>query len=83
MFIRLGIHLFPGLSVQLFVGDVEFLEVNGDEVSEIGGSVNHVVHCGNRISDPDQESSPQHDFFTLPVQNPHRRFRLDRLDKAG
>ncbi len=49
MFIRSCIHLFAGLSVQLFVGNIEFLEVNGDEVTEIGGSVNHVVHCENRI----------------------------------
>ena len=49
MFIRGGLHQFPSLSVQLFVGDVEFLEVNGDEVTEIGGSVNRVVHCENRI----------------------------------
>ena len=49
MIICRSCHLFSGLSVQLFVGDVEFLEVNGDEVTEIGGSVNRVVHCENRI----------------------------------
>lgn len=63
MFIRGGLHQFAGLSVQLFVGDVEFLEVNGDEVSEIGGSVNRVVHCGNRLHPAGEKVNGNFELF--------------------
>ena len=60
-----GHRLFPTgtlFVVGIVLGE-DLTEVNGDEVTEVRGGVNHVVHRGNRITEPAAEVKHLRHFF--------------------
>ena len=81
-----GHRLFPTgtlFVVGIVLGE-DLTEVNGDEVTEVRGGVNHVVHRGNRITEPAAEVKHLRYFFSKKFsrQRTGRRLHLDRFDTS-
>ncbi len=77
-----GHRLFP--TSTLFVSFIILGEGDGDEVSEVILRVNHVVHRGNRITEPAAEVNSFRYFFSKKFsrQRTGRRLHLDRFDTS-